>query len=155
MVVCSQRSCWSQLSRDLFSCISYHVDSRLHVLRFRAVCSSLRASVPLPPKSPSLPKQLHFRGNYPTRRQILSFLISRMNVYRNYRPGFEVVSYQKFWFIKDEETKQLKKFNVLSSFSRHPIKSLPPSFPKELNLLSFCVEETDGAFSIWLRWVAP
>ncbi|KAK8527132.1 hypothetical protein V6N12_054357 [Hibiscus sabdariffa] len=130
MAACRQRSCWSQLPRDLLSCISQHLDSRLHVLRFRAVCSSWRASVPLPPKSPSLPKQLHFRG-------------------------FEAVSDQKFWVIKVEETRQPNKFNVLSPFSRHPINNMPPSFSKELNLLSFCVEETATAFSIRQRREDP
>ncbi|KAK8622986.1 hypothetical protein V6N13_117883 [Hibiscus sabdariffa] len=155
MAACRQRSCWSHLPIDLLSCIAQHLDSRLHFLRFRAVCSSWRASVPLPPKSPSLPKQLHFRGNYPTRRRIPSFLISRMNVYRILRPGFEAVSDQQFWFIKVEETKHPDKFNVLSPFSRHPIKNLPPSFPKELNLLSFCVEETVSDFSIRQRREDP
>ncbi|GMJ05040.1 SKP1/ASK-Interacting protein 23, F-box/DUF295 Ancestral 11 [Hibiscus trionum] len=146
-----QRSCWSELPRDLISSIAKHLDSRLHVLRFRAVCSSWRASVPLPPTSPTFPKQLHFRINYPTNKPIPSFLISQMNVYRIRPPGFEAPSDQNCWFIKVEETKQQNKFCVLSPFSRHPIKNMPASFPRELNHLSFNVEETVQAFSIRQR----
>ncbi|KAK8622987.1 hypothetical protein V6N13_117884 [Hibiscus sabdariffa] len=76
--------------RELLGCGS-HINRELFFI------SSWRTSVPLSPKSPSLPKQLHFCGNYPTRRRSPSFLISRMNVYRNHRPGFEAVSDQKFW----------------------------------------------------------
>ncbi|KAL4308809.1 hypothetical protein GQ457_01G006850 [Hibiscus cannabinus] len=155
MAACRQRSCWSEFPRDLLSCIAQSLDSRLHVFRFRGICSSLRASVPLPPKSPTLPKQLRFRGNYPTRKHNPSFVIWRMNVYGIRRPGFEAPSDQNCWFIKVEETKQSNKFRVLSPFSQHPIKNLPASFPKELNLLSFCVEETVNAFSIWQRREDP
>ncbi|KAL4269522.1 hypothetical protein GQ457_HM001120 [Hibiscus cannabinus] len=103
---------------------------------FRGVCISWRASFPLPPKFPTLPKQLRFHGNYPTRKHIPSFVISRMNVYGICRPGFEASSNQNCWFIKVEKTKQSNKSRVLSPFYQHPIKSKPPSFPKELPHLS-------------------
>ncbi|XWS51783.1 hypothetical protein CRYUN_Cryun11dG0012500 [Craigia yunnanensis] len=138
-------SCWSELPKELLSCIAARLDTRVDVLHFRAVCNSWRGSVPVPPKSPALPIRVHFLVNHPT-EPLASFLISQTTVYR-IGPGFEIHN-RKSWLIKLEETKQYNKFRVLNPFSQHPIKNMPASLPKELNHLNFRVVETARAFSI-------
>ncbi|XVF03704.1 hypothetical protein REPUB_Repub05bG0016600 [Reevesia pubescens] len=138
---------WSDLPQELLSCIATRLDARLDVLHFRAVCNSWRGSVPVPPKSPALPVEIHFLVNHPT-KPLASFLISETTVHRIARPSFETHSNHKSWFIKLEETKQKNKFHVLNPFSQHPIKNMPPYFPKELNHLNFRVVETARAFGI-------
>ncbi|XVF77281.1 hypothetical protein PTKIN_Ptkin14bG0030300 [Pterospermum kingtungense] len=137
---------WSELPKELLCRIAKRLDTRLDVLRYRAVCSSWRASVPVPPKCPALPVEVHFLVNHPT-RPLASFLLSQTTVYR-VEPGFETHSRNKTWLIKVEETKKDNNFRVLNPFSQHPIKNLPASFPKELNNLNFRVVETARVFSM-------
>ena len=137
---------WSELPKELLSCIATRLDTRIDVLHFRAVCNSWRGSVPVPPKSPALPIEVNFLVNHPS-KPLASFLVSQTTVYR-IGPGFETHTNHKSWFIKLEETKQDSKFHVLNPFSQHPIKNMPASLPRELNHLNFRVVETARAFSI-------
>ncbi|XVE80493.1 hypothetical protein DITRI_Ditri14bG0144300 [Diplodiscus trichospermus] len=137
---------WSDLPKELLACIATRLDTRIDVLHFRAVCNSWRCSVPVPPKSPTLPIEFCFLVDHPN-KPLASFLISQTTVY-HIAPGFPTRSNNKSWFIKLEETKQDNKFRVLNPFSHRPIKNMPASLPKELNHLNFRVVETERAFSI-------
>ncbi|MBA0850261.1 hypothetical protein Goshw_027511 [Gossypium schwendimanii] len=140
---------WSELPKELISYIAKCLDTRTDVLRFRAVCCSWRASVPLPPKSPKLPMHFSLPVNDP-RKPIVSAVISQTVVYRIAQPGFHAHPNRKSCFIRVEETEQENKFRLVNPFSERLIKHMPANFPKEINHLNFRVEELTKGFSIRL-----
>ncbi|OMP04277.1 hypothetical protein COLO4_09785 [Corchorus olitorius] len=143
----SYQPCWAGLPKELLSCIAKRLDTRLDVLHFRAVCNSWRSSVPVPPRSRLLPREVKFLINRPT-NPLASFFVAQKTVYCIELTS-ESCSTRKCWFMKVEETKQDNKFRVLNPFSKYPIKNLPAaSLPNELCHLNFRFVEMVRAFSI-------
>ncbi|KDP39240.1 hypothetical protein JCGZ_00997 [Jatropha curcas] len=135
---------WSTLPVDLLTDIAKHLDTYFDVLHFRSVCHSWRTSVPAPKKSPSLPLELNFLTDDPF-HPFATFSVYRRTVFRLEPEGSQ---HGNSWLIKVQEESDAGKLLVTSPFSRYPIYNLPPTFPRELNLLSFRVWPIASTFSL-------
>lgn len=146
---------WANLGRDLLSLIAKCLDTRVDVLRFRAVCHSWRSSIPLPPKIPSpypslkLPFPISPNPHLHPRRRGY-FLLKEYTVYA-VQPLTKISDSSsttaKTWIIKIEESKSGKVI-LNDPLFRFPFKNLNKNLPKVLNLLDYRVDEISKAYGL-------
>ncbi|XP_030535879.1 putative F-box protein At5g60060 [Rhodamnia argentea] len=125
---------WSDLPPELLSMIGTRLHTRMDVLRFRSVCSSVRSSIPLPHRS-SL--------RFPFRITCLpgtALFLRKRTVYTLETPD-GAASCRMRWLLKLEES-ELGNMPILSLFSQQRlIVSLPCKFPLVLDSLQFRMVE--------------
>ncbi|KAM4118560.1 hypothetical protein ACB094_02G212300 [Castanea mollissima] len=143
---------WSGLNRDLLEKIAKCIDTRTDVLHFRAVCTTWRSSIPLPPKT-SLPPLIKLpfpigpnprlnpkrRGHF-TLKESTVFSIEPITKISN-----TYYSTTKTWLIKIEfltaSNELITKVLLKEPLSRFGFEGLTQKLPKVLNLLDYKVSE--------------
>uniref|UniRef100_A0A5B7BJP1 Putative F-box protein SKIP23-like n=1 Tax=Davidia involucrata TaxID=16924 RepID=A0A5B7BJP1_DAVIN len=147
---------WSDLPAELLTKIAEHLTTHTDLLRFRAVCSSWRSSAASPSnKSPPLPLQLPFpiaphSFLNPNRRGF--FALTESTIYRiqplqEHRNPSTSQSGSKGFLFRLQEGKS-GSIRLLIPLSTQPIKPLPETFPKVLNLLDSRISEINKSYSL-------
>ncbi|GMI68326.1 F-box/DUF295 Ancestral 7, ascorbic acid mannose pathway regulator 1 [Hibiscus trionum] len=130
------RISWSGLPEDLVSRIGKCLDSCVDIIRFRSVCMKWRYSLPYFHWRQDSPLTLYV---YPISRREMTLSFFRTTVYvLNQYP------ISTPWLLKVEAIEQ-GKLRLINPISDAPLKDLPPTFPKFLNLLDYsALEVTRG-----------
>ncbi|XP_070049355.1 putative F-box protein At5g60060 [Nicotiana tomentosiformis] len=144
---------WSDLPKELLERIGKFLDTHIDVLRFRAVCTTWRSSLPPFKNSPPLPMKIPFPllNPYPddTAKPEFYHLIDS-TVYLVQPPdGAASIANSscKGWLIKVIKTAD-GKLRVLNPLTDRLIKDLPDNMPKVLNLLDFRVSQVCKSYHV-------
>ncbi|KAJ4841607.1 hypothetical protein Tsubulata_004884 [Turnera subulata] len=138
---------WADLPRELLQLIGKHLDSRIDVYRFRAICTSWRSSVPLLP-----------HNQFPLRRRPLYLsadaFLSPVTICRVESAHLELSAASSSpavpsrpWLTKVLESTQGEK-QLLIPLSNYQITTLPGTTPKSLDLLRFRLVELTRAYML-------
>ncbi|OIS98264.1 PREDICTED: F-box protein SKIP23-like [Nicotiana attenuata] len=143
---------WSDLPKELVERIGKFLDTHIDVLRFRAVCTTWRSSLPPFKNSPPLPLKIPFpllNLNPDTAKPEFYHLIDS-TVYLFQPPDGAAPTANsscKGWLIKVIKTAD-GKLRVLNPLTDRLIKDLPDNMPKVLNLLDFRVSQVCKSYHV-------
>ncbi|GAB4848407.1 hypothetical protein Ancab_003104 [Ancistrocladus abbreviatus] len=139
---------WSTLPRDILTAVARRLNSSVELLRLRAVCSSWRSSLPLPPK----PFHSFLKLPFPNARYY--------DLNPNNRPGYlclfqstvyrlsPLASSKNGWLLKLSDTQKPNTFSLLNPLSTSKFKTTRPNFPKQINLLDYRISEICKSYTL-------
>ncbi|GMI68327.1 SKP1/ASK-Interacting protein 23, F-box/DUF295 Ancestral 11 [Hibiscus trionum] len=136
-----RRISWSGLPENLVSKIGEHLDSRFDIIRFRSVCRRWRYSFPYYLWRRDIPLVL-YADTHLREEMTLSFFRTTVFILNQY-PLPSPISTP--WLLKLEEIEQ-GKVRLINPISDAPLKDLPASFPKVLNLLDYSALEISRGY---------
>ena len=148
---------WSELRRDALEEIAKRLNTRTDVLHFRAVCTTWRSSIPLPPKNSFPLIKLPFpigpnprlnpkRRGYFTLKEPTIFSVEPINKIS------DPWSTTKTWMVKIEHatvsTEPNSKVLLKEPLSRFHFQKITQKLPKVLNLLDYKVSEVSKSYGL-------
>lgn len=139
-----RKSSWmaSRIPGELLESIGKCLNTRTDVSRFRAVCKSLRSSIPRLEKQLQFPIKVLIRN---TNGSNTTFTLTESIVFHLAPPRDD--PHKRGWLVKVEEGKY-GETRMLHPLSQFVVGRLPHSFPKVFNLLEFRVFEYARVYSI-------
>lgn len=151
----SSPSQWSSIQGDMLEEISKHLNSRTEILHLRAVCSSWRSLVPIPPNNfmpGGSPLKLPFPISpnetiHPKRKG--HFLLRESTIFcvEPLRRIYSARKATRNWFVKIEESES-RKVILKDPFSNLTIKT--SRVPKVLDVLDYRVREVGKEYHLEL-----
>ncbi|PQQ13455.1 F-box protein [Prunus yedoensis var. nudiflora] len=132
----------SRIPGELLESIGKCLNTRTDVSRFRAVCKSLRSSIPHFEKQLQFPIKVLIRN---TNGSNTTFTLTESIVFHLAPPRDD--PHKRGWLVKVEEGKY-GETRMLHPLSQFVVGRLPHSFPKVFNLLEFRVFEYARVYSI-------
>ncbi|KAJ4841614.1 hypothetical protein Tsubulata_004904 [Turnera subulata] len=137
---------WADLPKELLEMIGKCLDSRVDVLRFRSVCTSWRATIPLPSFDQEIPPVILKLPRPISAESILSHTtICRLEIlHQNPAASSPVLPSKPCWLTEVEETRR-GQLQLLHPVSHQELVSRSPI---ELNLLDFHFVPVIKAFRV-------
>ncbi|XVF18109.1 hypothetical protein REPUB_Repub10bG0183600 [Reevesia pubescens] len=150
----ARRVSWSEdLPKELLEEIGKCVDAQFDIIRFRSVCTKWRKSLPSPRSNSRLLHDPNSQNPLPgfdsdsdseslPDGRSLTLLTTTVCILNQY-PISSPIS--KPWLIKLVETQE-KKLRIVNPVSDAPVKDLPTTFPKFMNLLDYSILEVNRGY---------